>query len=426
MPKIEEPKQYLVLEEGGHHLRLADLFRLSLRVFKVRPLRTFLTILGISLGIGTVLFLVSLGYGLQFILIGKLAATEDSLISLEAFYPSESNLNINNEEVDKIRAIKEGVEASPVAEFTGEAKADGVTGLILTKVVPANYFRLSGIKPDIGSAFTEGQRAVLVSSNALKLLNLKEDQSSLGRDISLKIFYQDGNSPDGSSPEVNSPEVKISEPSSPLKIVGIINDELQPPFILVSSNAVPDRPPFYQRIFVKAKDIDSVDSLRTKLIERGFVISARIDLVNQAKKIMTIITVALGVFGVTALLVSAIGMFNTMLISFLERIFEVGIMKSIGATTSDIRNLFLMESLIMGLLGGIGGILIGVLAGESFNLGLNFLARYLGGKSISLFVYPYQFMVFIVILSGLVGVFSGFWPARRAAALSPKQAFKSK
>ena len=85
----------MVSEESGHHLRLADLFRLSLRVFRVRRMRTFLTILGISMGIGTVLFLVSLGYGLQYVLIGKLAATEDSLISLEAFYPAESNLNMN-------------------------------------------------------------------------------------------------------------------------------------------------------------------------------------------------------------------------------------------------------------------------------------------------------------------------------------------
>lgn len=416
MPQIEPPQQYIEFEEGGHQLRLSDLFRLSLRVFKVRPLRTFLTILGISLGIGTVLFLVSLGYGLQFILIGKLAATEDSLISLESFYPIESNLNVKNEEVDNIRAIGEAVEVSPVAEFTSEMKSDGITGLILAKIAPASYFRLSGTKPEIGSAFTEGENKVVVSNSALKLLNLKEDETSLGKEVSVKIFYQEG----------DSPEVKISETKTPMKIGGIINDELQPPFIIVPSGAVPDKPPFYQRVFVKAKDINSVEPLRNKLIEKGFVISARIDLVNQAKKIMNIITIALGVFGVAALLVSAIGMFNTMIISFLERIFEVGIMKSIGATTSDIRNLFLMESLIMGLLGGIGGILIGVLAGETFNLGLNFLARYLGGKSMSLFVYPYQFMIFIVVLSGLVGVFSGFWPARRAAALSPKQAFKSK
>ena len=104
----------------------------------------------------------------------------------------------------------------------------------------------------------------------------------------------------------------------------------------------------------------------------------------------------------------------------------MGIMKSIGATASDIRNLFLMESLIIGLLGGIGGILIGVLGGEIFNLGLNFLANRLGGKPVSIFIYPTQFLIFIVVLSGIVGISSGFWPARKAALLSPKQAFLRK
>lgn len=416
--KIEEfeKSQYFISEEHRHHLRLRDLFGLSLRVFRVRPLRTILTILGISLGIGTVLFLVSLGYGLQYILIGKLAATEDSLVSLEAFYPSESNLNITSENIKDIASLPEVAEVSPVAEFTGEVKSDSISGFLLVRIVNPNYFRLSGLASDIGSAFVEEERAALASNQALKLLNLKEDVSSLWQKINVKAFYQ----------EESSPEIGIAEVPFPLYIKGIISDEFQPPFIVIPVSAVIDKPPFYQKIFVKAKDIDSVEILRDKLIEKGFLISARIDLVNQAKKIMTIITSVLGVFGVTALVVSAIGMFNTMVIGFLERIFEVGIMKSIGATVGDIRNLFLMESLIMGLLGGIGGILTGVLAGESFNLGLNFLAKYLGGKSVDIFIYPIRFIIFIVALSGLVGILSGFWPAKRAAQLSPKQAFLRK
>lgn len=417
--KIEEPK-YIEFQEGSsHHLRVADLFKLSLRVFRVRPLRTFLTILGISLGIGTVLFLVSLGYGLQFILIGKLAATEDSLISLETFYPLESNLNIFGSDLDKIIALKGAEEVSPIAEFAGEVKSDKLSGFILAKIVRPNYFRLSGLKPDTGSTFTEGEKSMVVSNTTLKLLDLKEDESSLGKDISLRVFYQDQNSPDAG----NAGQIKVTDALYPLKIIGIVSDEFQPPFIIVPADSLPDKPPFYQRVFVKAKDIDSVDALREKLIEQGFLISARLDLVNQAKKIMTVITVILGIFGVTALLVSAIGMFNTMVIGFLERIFEVGIMKSIGATVQDIRNLFLMESLIIGLLGGLGGIAFGILSGQVFNLALNFLASYLGGKSVQLFIYPVRFLVFIIILSGLVGILSGFWPARRAAQLSPKQAF---
>lgn len=404
---------YAASNESGHRLKFGDLFKLSLRVFKVRPLRTFLTILGISLGIGTVLFLVSLGYGLQYILIGKLAATEDSLISLDAFYPTESGKNIDSKEIGQIASIPEAEEVSPVAEFSGEVKIDSLSGFIITKTINPNYFRLSGLKPDIGSAFTENENSVVISNTALRLLNMKEGEESLNQKISIIVTYQDE----------NGENIKIIPISEPLAIKGIVMDDMQPPFAFVPSSAVPEKPPFYQRIFVKAKGIDNVEALKDKLIGDGFLISARIDLVNQAKKIMTAITIMLGIFGVAALVISAIGMFNTMIIGFMERIFEIGIMKSLGASVSDIRNLFLMESLIMGLLGGIGGIVVGVMGGEMFNLGLNFLASRLGGKPISLFIYPPEFLIFIVVISALVGIFSGSWPARRAANLSPKQAF---
>jgi ABC-type antimicrobial peptide transport system permease subunit len=156
------------------------------------------------------------------------------------------------------------------------------------------------------------------------------------------------------------------------------------------------------------------------------IISARIDLVNQAQKILNIITIVLGVFGVAALTVSAVGMFNTMIVSFLERTYEVGVMKSLGAMDSDVRNLFLMESAIMGLAGGVSGILLGVAGGQLFNFGLNILAHRLGGESIKLFYTPTWFIVLVLVSSTFIGLFAGFWPARRASGLSPKEAFLRK
>ena len=140
---------------------------------------------------------------------------------------------------------------------------------------------------------------------------------------------------------------------------------------------------------VKAKDINSIEALRDKLLEKGFIISARIDLVKQATKVMRIITIVLGVFGVAALIVAAVGMFNTMVVSFLERTYEVGIIKSLGATDRDVKNLFLMESSVMGFLGGIGGIILGVGIGQIANFGLSLLATRLGGKPFELLLLRY-------------------------------------
>ncbi len=401
----------------GGHLRFFDLFMLSIRVFHTRPFRSMMTILGMSFGIGTVLFLVSLGYGMQSILIGKLASTEDSLITIEAFYPAESKLQITQDEIDSVSSIPESTEISAVAEFTSEIKIDSIPGFISAKSVDDNYFRLSGTGVDIGKTINKDKNSVVISSAALRMFDLPLDETILGKKVGLSIFYTDNNE--------TKKETRIDIPNE-LSIKGIIVDDFQPPFIIISNKSIENSPPYFQNIFVKAKDINKINALRDALIDKGFLISARLDLVDQARKILTAITVVLVVFGVAALVVSAIGMINTMVIGFLERVFEIGIMKSLGATTNEIRNIFLMEALIMGILGGVGGIILGIGVGELFNFGINVLASQLGGNPVDLFIYPIKFIILIVVMAAFVGILSGLWPSKMAAKLSPKEAFSGK
>lgn len=405
-------------ESSRNHLSVTDLFRLSLRVFKTKPIRTFLTIMGMSVGIGTVMFLISMGYGLQFILIGKLVTTEDSLMALGVTYPAESELSIDPQTMETIKNMPNVGEISPMAEFPAEIKVDGATGLIVAKIINSSYFRLSGLMPETGKMFKEGEKGIVLSSQAAKLLNLPIDQSSVGKELGLKITYQSS-----SASTEGGEEVVLKEP---IRLSGIINDETQAPFAFVSAAAIEKTPPFYKEILLKATNIEEVEALRDKLIEQGFIISARLDLVNQAKKVMNIITTILGVFGIAALIVSAIGMFNTMIVGFLERIYEVGIMKSLGATDRDVKNLFLMESLLMGLSGGVGGVSLGMAAGESVNFILSVLAQRLGGSPIRLFITPLWFVITTLILSSMIGLIAGFWPAHRSTTLSPKEAFKTR
>ena len=110
-------------------LKLRELLSLSFRTFRTKPQRAFLTILGMSIGMATVLLLVSLGYGLQYILIGRLITTEDSLITMEISYPSESNILITGIVLDKLKTYENVSEISPIAEFTGEISENGKSSL---------------------------------------------------------------------------------------------------------------------------------------------------------------------------------------------------------------------------------------------------------------------------------------------------------
>lgn len=397
-------------------ITLFDLLKLSLRIFKTKPMRTFLTILGMSVGISTVVFLVSFGYGLQYILIGKLISTEDSLITLSATYPTENGLGIDMKKIEELKRNPNIGEISPVAEFPGEIKVDNLTGLVpIVRVVGSNLFRLSGTNPDIGKAFTDGSKEIVLSSQALLLMGMKSDETTLHKKTFIKIYLP---KIDGTTEEIAIPEE--------FTIVGIMTDDQQPPLAIIPATSLSLEKPSYKELLIKASSIETVEILRDQLEKEGFLISARIDLVTQARKITNIITTTLAVFGVTALIVSAIGMFNTMLIGFIERTYEVGVMKSIGATDATVRNLFLAESAVIGFLGGGGGVLIGWSLGQAVNFGLNILAQRMGGKSFELFILPMWFSMTILVLSLTLGLAAGFWPALRAARLSPREAFVKK
>ncbi len=391
-----------------------EMISLSLRTFRTRPQRAFLTIMGMSVGIATVLLLVSLGYGLQYILIGKLMTTEDSLVSMEISYPTESNMVIKKPLLETLRGYEHVAEVSPIADFPGEISENGNSGILIdARIVEEAYFRMTGLLPTIGTAPSEADSGIVASSQTLIPLGLVADETSIGKALSFKIFYQD---------EVNNISEEVFS-NNPIAIKGIISDESMAPMTIVLASSLPKEPPFYSKVLVKANDVDVLEPLRDRLLGEGFLVSARIDLVTQARKITNIITIILGVFGVTALVVSAIGMFNTMLVGFLERIYEVGILKSIGATDKDVRNLFLVESSLMGFLGGVGGIAIGASGGALLNAALSFFASRFGGDAIKLFLIPWGFVGLILIFSVVIGFVSGWWPAHRAAGLSPKEAF---
>src|SRR3954470_4151392 len=104
--------QSLLQDNLSHKLSVRDMIKLSTRVFTVKPMRTILTILGTSIGIATVVFLISLGYGLQYLLLGKLITTQDSLITMQATYPDGSNLVLTQSSIDDISKTKDAGEVS--------------------------------------------------------------------------------------------------------------------------------------------------------------------------------------------------------------------------------------------------------------------------------------------------------------------------
>jgi putative ABC transport system permease protein len=128
--------------------------------------------------------------------------------------------------------------------------------------------------------------------------------------------------------------------------------------------------------------------------------------------------------GMVALIVASLGMFNTLTVSLLERSREVGLMKALGMTTAEVQQLFLTESVIMGTGAGVFGLLVGYLLGKTLSLVLSTMAVFKGEGFLDISHIPFTFVVTIMILSTLVGIFTGIFPARRSKKISALDALR--
>lgn len=396
-------------------MRIQDTLRLATRMFRTRPARTWLTIAGIGVGFAAVVILVGLGYGLQGVLLEKIVFGE-ALLSLNVMTPPSKLIVINDEKIQEMYKIQNVEDVAPLAGFTSLITYGDLTASIMLNAVEPNYFRYAGVIPLEGELFGTGEYDYIVLSSAvLKLFDMEASQI-IGQRVSFKTFVP----VDETSDEVL--EVPLNKE---FIVKGIVEDEASI-FAYIHLNEFQSRfaIPYYEKARVKVVDRMFLDSVEAQIIEKGFLVTALSKTVDQANKIFAGIQVTLALFGGIALIVSAIGMFNTMTVTLLERTKEIGIMRTIGGSPLNIKVMFLTEAVLMGFLGGLFGIGIGVGGGLSINFLLNLVATRMGGAAMELFRFPIMFLLFIAVFSGIMGFVTGLFPSGRAGSLNPLDAIR--
>lgn len=392
--------------------------RYSLRNLKQRKARSFFTILSIFLGISTIFIFVSFGLGL-YSYVDELSSgsSADKVIiqpkggQLTMF---DSNVKFTDDDVQAIKRVAGVYDVSGSYFKTVEVKAQD-------KKLYSLLFSYDPKKPIVMESYNIGLlRGRELSGNKKEVVlgyNYQVDGKIFPRAIELN-----------QNVEINGEKIKVV---GFFEEVGSPQDDAQ---VYVANGYMdelfPDEDLSYGWIVAKvdADNIDEVvkrieDSLRSERdLDKGkedFSVQSFNDLIEGFSTALNIIVGFIVLIALISVLVSAVNTANTMITSVLERIQEIGIIKSIGAKNSDVFGIFLFESAFLGFVAGVIGVLVGwglsSLGGAILNnIGYGFLKP----------AFPMSLFVGCILFATITGAISGVFPARHASKISPVDALR--
>ena len=187
----------------------------------------------------------------------------------------------------------------------------------------------------------------------------------------------------------------------------------------------------YSQAYVFVDDMSHVSEVQKKIAALGYQAESNMEWLEQSKQFTGMVQAVLGGIGAVSLLVAAIGIINTMMMSIYERTREIGVMKVLGCDMNNIRDLFLVESGFIGLMGGLIGTVLSLL----ISLLINFLVASGGSEQLSVFYQgaegaaisyiPIWLALFAIVFAIFIGAAAGYLPAKRAMRLSPLAAMRN-
>lgn len=401
---------------------MKNFFLLALNNLKRRKLRSWLTMIGIFIGIAAVVALISLGQGLQDYVTGEFEkmGTDKIMIMPSVFAPPGSitteSLMLTNKDLEFIKNINGVEETSGYVSkygqigFKDEVKIIFVGGMEIDDIKfwqEMNFFNIED-----GRNFKKGEKFKAVVGYNHVYGDIWEKPLSVGGTIKIE----------GQEFKVVGVMEKIGNPEDD-KSIFIPKETFRELFNVPEEESI---------IMVKtAKGYNPEDVAETierklrkfrgeKEGEETFSVQTSEQLLQSFSNILNVIQAVLVGIAAISLLVGGIGIMNTMYTAVLERTKEIGTMKAIGAKNSDIMTLFLIESGLLGLVGGVIGILIGVGIGK----GVEYIATAALGTPLLQASFPGVLIFGALGFSFVIGSLSGLFPAIQASRLKPADALR--
>jgi putative ABC transport system permease protein len=451
-------------------VRAGDTLSLALRNLRESKLRTVLTSLGVSIGIASLVGMVSFGVAMQDQVLGNLlrSGVFDSITVTAS--PRLGGRGQRGDPMERARGAAEGARQAAIRlddEALGKLSAiPGVREAYPEVRVPvevtfgdfSEFTAAAGIamssrgqgvfqKFTYGGFFgSEGEDTCVVSLEFAKRLDEAKPGRLVGKEISLA--WAAAASPAASLLSGMLPGVNVQRNERKFRIVGIVERQGGPGAMgsLFSSVMIPigrakdmggadlsgpqgllrqlSDKRVYSAITVKVARAQDTEAVEKKIKDQGFNAFSIADLLESQKKAFVLLDLLLGLVGSIALTGASLGIVNTMVMSILERTREIGVMKAIGGGDDDVRRIFLIEASLIGVMGGIFGLFLGWGVGRIINVGANYYLSTQGVPSSNLFMIPWWLSAGAIAFAIVVSLIAGSFPAMRAARLDPIQALR--
>jgi len=394
----------------------------AFRALQRNKLRSFLTMLGIIIGVGAVIAMLAIGQGAEYSVKEQIASLGTNVLMIFPGVQQQggvrsaagSAVTLTEEDAQAIESDCQAVQyLSPGSMAFGQIIAGNLNWSGLIQGVGVDYLEIREWPLAYGEFFTDQD------------VKAATKVCVLGKTIADNLF-----------PDTSPVDQMIRIRNVPFKVVGVLTakgqnamGQDQDDVILAPYTTVIRRLshwPNLRYILVSATSLGEMNTAQSQITEvlrmrhriqpydpDDFTIRNQTDLANTATATTQVLTVLLASIASVSLLVGGIGIMNIMLVSVTERTREIGIRMSIGARSRDILTQFLIEALVLSLLGGIVGIILGTV-GSSV---ISDIAKW-----------PTIITAFSIILSFgfsiAIGIFFGYYPARKAAMLNPIDALR--
>ena len=403
---------------------LGETIGVAFGALRANKLRSFLTMLGVVIGVGAVIAVVALGRGAQQSVNARISALGTTLLTVfpgqvvRAGVASEGDrAALTISDAQAIEAANSPLITAVQPEMSRFFQVQYLTLNTNTSVVgtTANYLEVRKYNLAAGRMFTElddeqSRRVVVIASTAAENLGSQTPSDLVGANVRIRgIQFEIIGvlSPKGSTGGFGNPDDQVLIPLGTAQFRVFGTDRIrQIGVIAASEEKIPNTMAEIQKVLRREH------RLRPGR-DDDFQIRSQADFLNTLGETTQIFTFLLSGIAAVSLLVGGIGIMNIMLVSVTERTREIGVRKALGATPRNILLQFLIEAVVLCLLGGIGGIFFGWAGAVALAQFGNFNTAVAPSSVLLAFFF-----------SGFVGILFGVWPARRAAGLDPIESLR--